>query len=132
MIQNYSIDHVDCEDLWIKLHFNSSETLLVCVFYRHPKLNFNDFTNKIHISLSKVYADNLNCALLGDANIDLKKINTCNKTCSYLNMLSSNSFHSLVEFPTRVTAKSQNIIDHVYSNLYTVDIKQSRISLKVR
>ena len=117
MIQNYSIDHVDCEDLWIKLHFNSSETLLVCVFYRHPKLNFNDFANKIHISLSKVSADNLNCVLLGDANIDLKKINTCNKTRSYSNMLSSNSFHSLIDFPRRVTAKSQTIIDHVYSNL---------------
>ena len=92
VIQNYSIDHVDSEDLWIKLHFNSSETLLVCGFYRHPKLNFNDFANKIHISLSKVSADNLNCVLLGDANIDLKKTNTCNKTRSHSNMLSSNSF----------------------------------------
>ena len=88
VIQNYSIDHVDCEDLWIKLHFNSSATLLVCVFCRHPKLSFNDFANRIHISLSKVSADNLNCVLLGDANIDL-------------------------------TAKSQTIIDHIYSNLYT-------------
>ena len=33
-------------------------------------------------------------------------------------MLSSNSFHSLIDFPTRVTAKSQTIIDNVYSNLY--------------
>ena len=118
VIQNYSIDHVDCEDLWIKLHFYCSKTLLVCVFHRHPKLNFNDFANKIHISLSKVSADNLNCVLLGDANIDLKKINTCNKTRSYSNMLSSNSFHSLIDFPTRVTAKSQTITDYVYSNLY--------------
>ena len=70
VIQNYSIDHVDCEDLWIKLHFNSNETLLVFVFYRHPKLNFNNFANKIHISLSQVSAGNLNCVLLGDPNID--------------------------------------------------------------
>ena len=34
-------------------------------------------------------------------------------------MLRSNSFHSLIDFPTRVTAKSQTIIDHVYLNLYT-------------
>ena len=33
-------------------------------------------------------------------------------------MRSSNSFHSLIDFSTRVTAKSQTIIDHVYSNLY--------------
>ena len=74
VIQNYSINDPNCEDLWIKLRFKNSETLLVCVIYRHPKANINDFFDILNNSLIKVAADNLNCVILGDVNIDLKKM----------------------------------------------------------
>ena len=73
VVQNYSINDPNCEDLWIKLRFKNSETFLVCVLYRHPKANIYDFFDKLNNSFIIVAADNLNCVILVDVNIDLKK-----------------------------------------------------------
>ena len=118
VIQNYSINDPNCEDLWVKLRFKNSETLLVCVICRRPKTNINDFFDKLNNSLIKIAADNLNCVILGDVNIDLKTNEACGKTCSYLNMLNSNSFHNLIDLHTRITPVSRTTIDHVYSNVF--------------
>ena len=74
VIQNYSFNDPNCEDLCIKLRFKISQTLLVCVVCRHPKANIYDFFDKLINSLIEVAADNLNCIILGDVNIDLKKM----------------------------------------------------------
>ena len=58
VIQKYSINDPNCEDLWVKLRFKNSETLLVCVIYRHPIANINDFFDKLNNSLTKIAADN--------------------------------------------------------------------------
>ena len=60
VIQNCSINDPNCEDLWIKLRFKNSETLLVCGICRHPKANIYDFFDKLNNSLIKVVSDNLN------------------------------------------------------------------------
>ena len=52
------------------------------------------FFDKLHNSSIKVAADNLNCVVLGDVNIGLKKTEACGKTRRYLNMLNSNLFHN--------------------------------------
>ena len=83
VIQNYSINDPNCEDFWVKLRFKNSEALVVCVIYTHPKANINDFFDKLNNSLIKIAADNLNCAFLGDVNIDLKTNEACGKTRSY-------------------------------------------------
>ena len=104
--------------LWVNLRFKNSETLLVCVIYRHPKANINDFFDKLNNSLIKIAADNLNCVILGDVNIDLKTNEACGNTRSYLNMLNSNSFHNLIDLHTRIAPVSWTTIDHVYSNVF--------------
>ena len=53
-------------------------------------------------------------------------INLLNKTAasvtSYLNMLNSNAFFSLLDKPTRVTETSSTLIDHIYCNDINCDI----------
>ena len=118
VIQNYSINDPNCKDLWVKLRFKNSETFLVCVIYRHPKANINDFFDKLNNSLIKIAADNLNCVVLGDVKIDLKTNEACSKARSYLIMLNSNSFHNVIDLLTRITPVSRTTIGHVYSNVF--------------
>ena len=72
----------------------------------------------VFLGLIKVAVDNLNCVILEDVNINLKKNEACGKTRSYLNMLNSNSFNNLTDLHTRITSVSQTTIDHVYSNVF--------------
>ena len=111
------INHRDCEDLWIKLGCNNSESLLVCVLYRHQKSKTDNFTEKLQSSLEKVDEENFNWFILGDVNIDITKDKLSNKTRNYLNMLNCNAFHSLIDKPTKVTATSQTVIDRVYTSV---------------
>ena len=53
--------------------------------------------------------------ILGDFNIDILKLESA-YTISYLNMLRSNAFHSIVDMPTRVTSTFSTLIDHILTN----------------
>ena len=60
-------------------------------------------------------------SLLPDFNINLLN-NTAASVISYLNMLNSNAFFSLLDKPTRVTETSSSLIDHIYCNDINYDI----------
>ena len=52
--------------------------------------------------------------LMGDFNIDVNTNVT--PTRDYLHMLQSNACINLITKPTRVTSKTQTIIDHIVTN----------------
>ena len=54
--------------------------------------------------------------MLGDINTDCNKISTDPEINYYFNFLECLDCTNLIETPTRVTKKSQTIIDHCYTN----------------
>ena len=56
----------------------------------------------------------LNCAVLGDFNINL--LSSDSSVIAYSNMLTSNSFFHIISVPTRVTKSSATLIDHILTN----------------
>ena len=58
-----------------------------------------------------------NYFILGDLNVNTDKFATASN-CSFdnLNMLTSNSFTSLITKPSRVTPSTATIIDHILTN----------------
>ena len=115
---NPSLDIDGCENIWIKLCHSD---LLLGVIYRHPRSNVKLFTDQLNKTLeqlktSKVY-------LIGDININLSPIfdvsnkdSNVNSANEYVNMLASNGYFPLITLPTRVTAVSSSIIDHIITN----------------
>ena len=115
---NLSFDIDGCENIWIKLCHSD---LLLGVIYRHPRSNVKLFTDQLNKTLeqlktSKVY-------LIGDMNINLSPIfdvsnndSNVNSANEYVNMLASNGYFPLITLPTRVTAVSSSIIDHIITN----------------
>ena len=56
------------------------------------------------------------CYLAGDFNIDLLKSDTDNHTKDFFDTLTSNLFVPHITLPTRITNRSQTLIDNIFSN----------------
>ena len=118
---SYSITVGGCENIWIGINTNTSSKYLIGLIYGHPKSNVYEFTVKFNECLQKVNGANIKCIVLGDFNINLLN-NTAVSVPSYLNMLNSNVFFSLLDKPTRVTETSSTLIDHIYCNDINCDV----------
>ena len=53
---------------------------------------------------------------MGDFNIDLLKFRTHEKTNDFINSMITKGYLPLITKPTRITAQSATLIDHIYSN----------------
>ena len=118
---SYSITVDGCENIWISINTNTSQKYLIGLLYRHPKSYVDEFTAKFNECLQKVNGANIKCTVLEDFNINLLN-NTAASVISYLSMLNSNAFSSLLDKPTRVTETSSTLIDHIYCNDINCDI----------
>ena len=59
------------------------------------------------------------CIIMGDINIDLLKFETHPKTETYLDSIFCNGYLPVIVKPTRITASSATLIDHIYTNNIT-------------
>ena len=99
----------------MKLKFSGgTDKYIIAVIYRHPWDNTGTFLNSLDENLQILNKKRSKVILMGDINIDLK----CDSSLKseYLHMIESNVFSSLFTQPTRVTAGSQTIIDHLLTN----------------
>ena len=126
---SYSITVDGCENIWISINTNTFQKYLIGLMYRHPKYNVYEFTAKFNECLQKVNGANIKCFVSGDFNINLLN-NTAASVISYINMLNSNVFFSLLDKPTRVTETS-TLIDHIYCNDINCDIVPGVYSFEI-
>ena len=86
--------------------------------YRHPTpkiTNFNE--NFLQELLPKISNEKSSkCALMGDFNADLLKLDTHNDTCDFYELMSSFGYKPLIMQPTRVTSKTATVIDNIFVN----------------
>jgi len=50
------VDTPSCENLWLQFDTNNSNTFVIGVVYRHPNSNYEDFRDKLHVSIVKLSA----------------------------------------------------------------------------
>ena len=67
-------------------------------------------------AIAKITDEKKTCYLAGDFNIDLLKSETIAETKDFFDTLTSNLFVSHITLPTRVTNRSQTLIDNIFSN----------------
>ena len=111
---------IDCfnlcgsESLWLKLQLQErTKSVIFGTIYRHPSENINKFEEDFSDCLDKLTENNNTFYILGDINI-----NTQNKSFAekYSNVITSNGAVSVITKPTRVTAKTATVIDHIITN----------------
>lgn len=90
------------------------DSYMFCVIsvYRLPSTNSLRFINELDDLLGTVGRNRI-CVFAGDINIDI--LNPHEDVANrYLNIIAENGFLSYVNKPTRVTATSSTIIDHIF------------------
>ena len=109
--QDLERNEIEC--VWLEVSPKKSKSFLVGILYRHPNegVQWNEhFEDLMETALSKqkeIY-------LLGDFNRDLMNENTKNAWLEYIEPF---GLHQKVTHPTRKTAHSQTLIDHIYCNV---------------
>ena len=114
------VNSEDCENIFIEIINKPSKkrqkNILIGIIYRHPKVSFTSFQNKLCEVMLTLDPSNNSVFLLGDYNIDLSKQNIEPKVRNYINEVYSSGCCSLINKPTRITSISSTILDHVYTN----------------
>ena len=112
----YSFSKNGLENLWISINTSLTQNFVVGVVYRHPYANVKEFIDEFNNTLVKLNSKNANCIVLGDFNINILQLDI-EPAASYINMLHSNAFFSLLDKSTRITESSSTLIDHVITNI---------------
>ena len=100
-----SLNHKDCEDLWVNLkmktnHSNSTvrsvcENFVVAVIYRHPRQNYESFTESLCKSLDKLNQSKTRYVIVGDFNVNTEKHNLVSNVTNYVNSIHSHDCNFL-------------------------------------
>ena len=104
-----------CECLFIEIAADV-KPVLVAIVHRRPGTDLETFTELVSNKLDIVKTDKRTCYLLGDLNINLLRQEMLRQTTDFLDIMYFNGFIPLINRPTRVTAETATIIDHIYSN----------------
>ena len=96
------------ESVWIEVQIKKSSPVVVGICYRNPSEHVN-WIDKFYTTAETVLTEYNEIILLGDFNIDLLK-----PQIQWQKTLDSLNLYQLIKSPTRVTANSKTLIDHIY------------------
>ena len=98
---------VEC--VWLEIKLKRNNPLRVSFVYRNPAEKV-DWRERFSCMMDAASLDTSEIIIMGDFNIDLLKPQT-----PWLDITSSYNLTQLVNSPTRLTASSQTLIDHIYT-----------------
>ena len=125
-IRRQDLENELVETIWIEVSFNQKKILLAFV-YRPPNENtitYNTWINYMEEAISSAYVEDKNIIILGDFNIDLLKKHPRQE--SSLTVTENYELSQLITKYTRITQKTNSLIDHIYVSEGT-DVKHSDV-----
>ena len=112
--------------LWIEFHLSRQPNIICGVVYRQHN-SPQQFLDYFDETLEKFSALNKPIFIMGDFNINLLAVETCNYAHKFLLSLQSYSLIPTVDKPTRVYNNSATLIDNIFVNKLDSKIKSGNI-----
>ena len=127
------------ESIFAEVWINKKKVIVGNIYrpaVNHPTLSssqqFDQFFDLLSNILNDFSNSNTQVILFGDFNLDVLKYNIIHQVTEYIDLLFSFGFLQLVMKPTRCTAQSATLIDHVVTNsksdIFETAILTSKIS----
>jgi hypothetical protein len=116
-------DNDHSQSVFVEIVNDTSKNGLVGNIYRDRRTDDNLFISALDQCLNKILIEKKQCYLSGDFNFDLlqhEKVNTINE---FLNTFFNYSMFPLIDRPTRITPTTATLIDNIFTNVLTHDIK---------
>ena len=105
------------ESVFLEILNDKKKNIILGCIYRHPNMDVKDFNeNYFNNIISKITAERKICYLAGDFNIDLLQSESNTFTKDFFDTLTANLFVPHITLPTRITNRSQTLIDNIFSN----------------
>ena len=115
-------DNIECAFIQILQNpLNSTCNPLIGAVYRPPNSNAVQFNDSLNELLNKVKSEQKTCYIMGDFNFNLVKPDS--HATNFLDLMHTFSFRPLIDRPTRITSSSKTLIDNVFTNDLTSDVK---------
>lgn len=105
-----SLESFGIESVWIEVKIKHNSPLLIGYVYRNPAEHV-DWYDRFSSLMDAVLLKNKETIIMGDFNIDL--LNSNSKWDRYYSIY---NLEQLIDCPTRVTASTKTLIDHIYVN----------------
>ena len=109
------VDNNIFESTFIEI-FAQEKNILVGCIYRAPNTNYYDFEEALEqLTLTIAYERKI-AFVGGDLNINLLNFDEASQVNHFVDMMLSNKMIPTISKPTRVTDKSETLIDNIYTN----------------
>ena len=96
------------------LNENRKNTIVGCI-YKHTNMPITEFISDfLEPVLTKISFEKKDVILPGDYNINLLNCQSAKNTCDFLELMLSFSFMPKIMNPTRITLRSQTLIDNTF------------------
>ena len=110
-----SIDNVS-ESIFIEIKNKREKPMIFGCIYKHPAVANQFLEQFLESALNEISKENKICAMAGDFNFDLLKYETHVETSKFYDLFSAYSYRPLILHPTRVTSRSNTLIDNIFIN----------------
>ena len=115
------------ESIFIEILNPASKNVIVGNIYRAHRSDANLFISDLDQCLNKITNENKQCYLSGDFNFDLLQHENINIINDFINTMYNSSMYPLINRPTRITPTSATLLDNIFTNVLTHDIKSGVI-----
>ena len=122
----------ELESVFIEIINRKGKNTIVGCIYRHPCMEVTEF-NDVFLQniLEKLSYENKEIIIMGDFNIDILKYDTNSDSAMFLDNMYENLLLPYIISPTRVTPRSQTLIDNIFSNIIEKDIISGNITTTI-
>ena len=109
---------------------NSKNKIIGCMYKRH-NITEEEFADLISPVLEKINKENKPCHISGDFNVNLlNSVKNIDKA-HFFNTITSLNFMPTITLPTRITSKSQTLIDNILTNRYESGMISGNITVGI-
>ena len=107
----------EVEAIFIEIHQKGRKNIICGCIYKHPNMKVANFMEVYMLkTLNTLANEDKFINIMGDFNINLLNYDHCADTCEFYDNISSNLFQAQILQPTRVTLRSQTLIDNIFTN----------------
>ena len=122
----------EVESIFIEIINKKERNTIIRCIYRHPCMDTREFNDTfLQNNLEKLSYENKDIILMGNFNIDILKYDTNNNSTAFLDMMHENFLLPYISSPTRVTPRSQTLIDNIFSNITEDEIISGNITTTI-
>ncbi|XP_069970021.1 uncharacterized protein [Penaeus vannamei] len=114
ILHDLSVQFPHMETIFLKIQTND-ERFLVGMVYRPPNSSTQAFYDSFSEILEHITLLNIPCYIMGDFNHNLLRFEN-RSVHDFITLMYSHMFYPTITKPTRVSATSATLIDHIWSN----------------